>query len=284
MADKDNYSPRGKTAVILDRAYALAQSVPYKVSARWLFYRLLQEGHYSSKDDYKNKFLPAVSSARHAFYRDWRPDTLADETRSAITRGNGFLSPDGWLRALALNASCHLDKWASQAYYVELWYEARAMTDQFRYYTEHITLRPMGGQPSIPYKWDTAKDLEWAAHRYGTPIAVLYFGDLDNAGGMIADTAEADVSKWCSEPFEFIRCGLTLDQVQRYGVPENPEKPGEYQWEALPDDAARAIIESNVAPFISHAGFTATVDRESAVTAWLREQIARLELPPDLVA
>lgn len=273
------YTPQGKTAAVLARALELVDSVPYQVSARWLFYRLLQEGYYGAKSDYKNKFLPAVSAARHAFYEGWRPDTLADETRSAVVRGNGFFTPGAWVSALQERITCNLDKWHTQNYYVELWFEARAMLDQFQHYTEHMTLRPLGGQPSIPYKWDTAKDLEGAHDRYGKPIVVLYFGDLDSAGSVIADTVRGDVAKWSAAPFEFIHCGLTLDQVQFYGVPENPEKPGEYQWEALPDAAAREIILSSAGPFISHGGFSAVQEREQRATAWLREQLAALTPP-----
>ncbi len=91
------YTPRGETAKILDRAFELVNSVPYQVSARWLFYRLLQEGFYSTKQDYANKFLKAVSAARHAFYNGWRPDTLADETRESITGGAGWEDVKSWL-------------------------------------------------------------------------------------------------------------------------------------------------------------------------------------------
>jgi hypothetical protein len=178
---KETYNPQKQTAVIIDRAYELVQSVPYQVSARWLFYRLLQEGFYSTKQDYSNKFLKAISTARRSFYKDWRPYTLADETRAPIIGGDGFETPADWLDAVA-RAECQLDKWHSQPVYLECWYEARAMTDQFRHYTKHVTLRPMGGQPSIPYKWQIAKDLEAAARTYCKPIKILYFGDLDPAG------------------------------------------------------------------------------------------------------
>ena len=281
----ESYAPQKRTSEILDRAYELVQSVPYQVSARWLFYRLLQEGYYKTKDDYKNKFLPAISSARHAFYNHWRPDTLADETRTAETRGEGFLTAGDWLRAIQSGGfECVLDKWQTQSHYVELWFEARAMLDQFRHYTEYITLRPMGGQPSIPYKWKTAKDLERRAKLYGKPIMVLYFGDLDTAGARIAQVVKDDVSKWCAAPFEFIYCGLTLEQVQRYNVPENFEKPGDYQWEALPDSAASDIIKTHAEPFISHGGFSTICDLETRAAAWLRDQLVELTPPDYLIA
>ncbi len=235
------YKPQQQTARILDRAFELVESVPYTVSARWLFYRLLQEGYYNTKQDYSNKFLKAVSAARHAFYKQWRPDTLADETREAIPGGAGWESGASWLEAVA-KAECQLDKWYLQPVYLECWYEARAMTDQFRHYTKNVTLRPMGGQPSIPYKWKTAKDLERAARRYHHPIIILYFGDLDPAGETISETIERDVREWCNARFEFVRCGLTAEQVSLYNVPENIEHPGAYQWEALTDEGAREIM------------------------------------------
>lgn len=270
------YNPRGETARILDRGLELVQSVPYRVSARWVFYRLLQEGYYSKKSDYKDKWCKISSAARHAFYNGWRPDTLSDETREAIIRGRGFDSAEEYLQALAEQAECELDKWSGQKWYLELWYEARAMSDQFRHYTDHVTLRPMGGQPSIPYKWEIAKDLERVYERYKLPMAVLYFGDLDTYGDAISDAVESDVKKWCSSKFRFVRCGLTLEQVQEYGVPENPEKPGEYQWEALSDYGASEIITSNVERYLRLDAFTEIEEQEREITDKLRGELAAL--------
>ena len=97
----EGYTPQKQTAKILDRAFELVESVPYQVSARWLFYRLLQEGWYKTKQDYSNKFLKAVSTARHCFYHDWRPDTLADETRESIAGGTGWQDVKAWIEAVS---------------------------------------------------------------------------------------------------------------------------------------------------------------------------------------
>jgi len=271
-----DYAPHGKTAAMLDRAAELVDSVPYRVSARWLFYRLLQEGFFDKKTDYSAKFLKAISTARHSFYGSWRPDTLADETREAIIRGDGSTDVPAWLNLIADRLTCHLDKWRSQNYYVELWFEARAMAQQFEHYTKHVTLRPMGGQPSIPYKWNTAKHLDRAANAYGLPIVVLYFGDLDKAGGVISEVVERDVRTWCSANFEFVHCGLTSEQVNEWNVPENPEKPGEFQWEALPDEGAQTIITEAVSPYLRQDAFSEMERKETEATRWVRVQLAGL--------
>jgi hypothetical protein len=271
----DTYKPQKQTAIILDRAYELVQSVPYQVSARWLFYRLLQEGYYSTKQEYSNKFLKAISTARKYFYADWKPYTLADETRAPIIGGDGWESGAAWLEAVA-QAKCQLDKWHSQPVYLECWYEARAMTDQFRHYTKNVTLRPMGGQPSIPYKWQIAKALEAAAETYNKPIIILYFGDLDPAGETISETVENDVRQWSKAPFKFIHCGLNAEQVARHNVPENIEHPDAYQWEALTDEAAREIIKENLDNFLRHDAFTQIAHREAKASEWLNNTLASL--------
>jgi hypothetical protein len=272
-----SWNPSEKTAEILDRAWHFVQSVPYKASARWVFYRLLQEGYYGSKSDYGNKWLKASSTARKSFYKSWRPDVLADETRARIERGQGDTSADDWVQSISEQGLiCSLDKWRGQDYYIELWYEARAMTEQFKYYTENITLVPMGGQPSIPHKWNCAKALASAMSKYHRPIKILYFGDLDTHGDIISDVVEREVRQWSGASFEFIRCGLNIEQVQRFDVPENPDKPGEYQWEALSDEGAEEIISSNVDKFLRHDAIEDITEQEREAEYFVQQAMEGL--------
>ena len=270
--NNESYKPRAEQANILDIAFALIKSVSYKVSLRWVFYGLLQKSVYRGKKEY-NDLKRLTARARKAFYKGWTPDTLADDTRQAFTRGDGYADEDEFLSAVG-NAECTLDKWQSQDYYVELWYEAKAMHGQFAYYTEHITLRPFGGDPSIPYKWQIAKELEAASERYGLPIVILYFGDLDPKGLMIPESALKDIRAWCDVEFEFIRCGLNSGDELRYNIPENPDKPGTYQWEAVSDSAASEIIRSSISEFVSHGSFQETEDEEAEITRQFRRKWA----------
>ena len=61
------YKPYKKGREILNRAMEHIKSVDYKVSLRWVFYRLLQEGYYNKKD--YQSWVQASSRARHAFFR-----------------------------------------------------------------------------------------------------------------------------------------------------------------------------------------------------------------------
>lgn len=244
--------PKPETQKILNTALGHVRSVPYKVSLRWVFYRLYQDGLYKTKKGYDN-FEGICSKARHTNWRGWNPDTLADETREVISRTFGKPSMEEAIEDMAVdlayNIDLSIDHFYRQKTYCELWYEARAMTGQFRHYTEKIDLIPMGGQPSISYKWEIAKRLETKNLIYEKPIKILYFGDEDLAGHDIESDIEEDTKKWCEIPFEIVWCGLTKAQAKKYGIPESIEKKG-YQWEALSDESASEIIKASLDKYI----------------------------------
>ncbi|GAI78588.1 unnamed protein product, partial [marine sediment metagenome] len=185
-----------------------------------------------------------------------RPDTLADETREIIRRIYGYPDIDEALDEmpddLASNIDLAIDHFYRQDNYIEIWYEARAMTGQFRHYTAKVDLVPLGGMSSIPYKWSLAKNLEWKRSKYQKPIKILYFGDEDLAGHLIKSDVEEDVRKWSEADFEIVWAGLTKEQVEKYGVPHSVEKKG-YQWEALEDESASEIIRESLDRFIDRA-------------------------------
>lgn len=212
-----------------------------------------------------------LSKARKSFYKEWTPETLADDTRSAVIRGAGWLSEVGFLKDVG-RAVCTLDKWQSQGHYVELWFEAKAMRSQFEYYSDYITLRPFGGDPSIPFKWQTAQELLSAYQRYEKPIVILYFGDLDKKGKQIPESAAKDIRQWSGVDFEFIRCGLNKGDEITFDIPENPDKPGSYQWEALTDDAARGLITGWTEKFVSQGLFQIYETLEKDITTQFQER------------
>lgn len=254
-----------RTAEILNAALTHVNSVPYKVSLRWVFYRLYQDGFYRTKEDYI-KFEYICARARHTDWNGWRPDTLADETRQIIKRTYGYPDIEEALTKMpdriADDIDLSIDHFYRQDRYVEIWYEARAMTGQFEYYTKKIDLVPLGGMSSISYKWDIAKHLEWKKIKYEKPIVILYFGDEDLAGHDIQADIKEDTETWCDIPFEIKWCGLTKAQAKKYGIPHSYEKKG-YQWEALTDEAASEIIRASLDRFIDRT-IIEEAEKESA--------------------
>ncbi len=279
------YNPSPETRALLDRALGYVQSVSYAVTARWVFYRLLQDGTFlaKAKADYK-RLLGYLSKARKAFQGGWRPDTLADDTRAALVGGIGFDSSTQWLQAVTEQERCFLDKWEGQPTYVELWFEAAAMTSQFEYYAHrYVPLLAFHGDISIPEKWKSAQRLVRRWRELRIPIKVLYYGDLDEKGLEIPLSAERDVRYFASTllgedmDFEFIRVGINEEHVQLYGIPENPERPGTYQWEGLPDDGAQALIEEGHR-YVDEDVFTERENDDDAATQQFRDHLQGLNL------
>ena len=269
------YNPHAKQQAILNRAYEHIESVPYKVSLRWLFYRIWQDNFYAEyatipngKKKANHTFGELITRARREFWNRWHPYTLSDDTREAIHRGQGCETEQDAINDMRLECA-PISHWYAQDYYVECWFEARAMIQQFKTYTDGITLRPMAGQPSLSYRWGNAKDLEKRFKKYDKPIVILYFGDCDEHGSKIYESTRDDVSAWCDADLNFIFCGLTYEQAQQYGLSDNPERPGQYQWEALDDADAHAIITSNLEQFMRMHKIQETRDRESKLDEWL---------------
>ncbi|MBA7639443.1 hypothetical protein ES703_47101 [subsurface metagenome] len=267
----NDYKPRREQAMILERAMAHINSVPYAVTARWLFYRLLGEV-YQDKGEYHAKFLPLTSKARKRFYNGWRPWTLADDTRGIIPGGGGFDDALEWLGAVKEQEKFIKAKWLSQDHYIEIWFEAKAMRSQFEYYTEEIPLLPFGGDVSISEKWKAAKRLEQAGHQYGLPVVVIYFGDEDEKGFEIERAALADIRQWCSVDFNEFRGGLNLGDGRRFGLAESIDKPGAHQWEALSDEQAGQLITDAVDPYYSKEALADIKGEEAEVTEKFRDK------------
>jgi len=251
-----SYRPRKKTADLLDAAWNHVQSVAYQVSARWLFYRLLQDGWLSTKGEYK-RLIGLLSKARKSFYMGWRPNTLADETRAVSGVGEGYRNLDEWMQAIGEEqVFSYIDRWEAQDAYVVVCFEAKAMASQFDFYLPAWVPRvAFGGDVSIPAKWKIAKLFDWAHQRYDLPLRLVYFGDLDDKGLLIPESARRDIEGWLAVEsfmdFKYERAGLTPGDEDTYDIPETPERPGTYQWEALDDDTAGRLITHAVEPHLN---------------------------------
>lgn len=252
-----DYKPNAKSRAIIEKAWAHVQSIDYPASSRWLFYRLKDVDHiYTNKQQYKSNFIPLFSRVRRNYYQGWTPETLVDDRRNPIEHKGGSINVKTWASSMSMGGwFCTLDHFYRQQNYTEVWYEAEAMSNQFKHYVKGVTLRPFSGAPSLDYKYSIAKDLEKMEERYGLPIKILYFGDYDVAGHNIPKVAVEDIRKWSNADFEFIRCGLNADDVENYRLSTSVEDEGDniYQWEALPDERAAELITSSVDEYIDQS-------------------------------
>jgi len=272
MTVTKGYKPHVNSASVLNAAMELIKSVPYKVSTRWTFYQLVQLGHYS-KADYSTVWLPLQARARKAFWNGWAPDTLTDDTRVFVPEPVGWDGVDEWLDAITA-VEYKEDIWLSQKYYVEVWFEAAAMAPQFKYLAPGLPLLSFHGECSISPKWEAAKRIEERSRRYGLPAVICYFGDDDPKGHMIPLSAIEDVRSWCSVDIEFARGGLNAGDGVRYHLPEHPDRPGAYQWEAVGDTVARQLIRGTVGRYFDFEAMERGRERERETTTSVQQALS----------
>jgi hypothetical protein len=152
------------------------------------------------------------------------------------------------------------------------------MYSQFAHYVTplRIPLIPFKGDTSINHKWRIAEYLASLYAKYQKPMVALYFGDYEpfkDRGsrakgitiplsalkdikqylarllvkkGFFKDMRVSEVAEAINKILTFERVGLNQEHITRWGLPENPERPGEYQWEALSDDQARELILGSI--------------------------------------
>lgn len=285
------YTPTPEVEKILEWAKQEVASVPYAVTSRWAFYQCVQK--YGVAKDFYRKFLKWSSRARKKFWNGWSPTTFMDDTRDINVRDGGYSSEAEWL-AHFIDEECTIRVRERQPNILLVLYEAAAMSAQFDYYLGplRISSSPFRGDTSIFHKWTLSKKLEQYHRDYpDKPIIILYFGDLDPKGLEIPLNALKDIWTWMSAPdlggtlnvvdnkkkgwtewksrggkFRWIRVALNPEQVGQLNIPENPEKPGTYQWEALSDPQASDIILNAVREFWSEQILQLVEAEEQAAT------------------
>ncbi len=269
---KRKYNPRPETAELLSWMLEEIQSVPYEVTLRWAFYQAVQKKGLL-KSDY-GKVKQYAAEARKNFWNGWNPTTLVDDTRKIEKRGHGYDDFKDWLNAMKEKEPVY-EIYSKQDTIVTLWFEAQAMSRQFEYYASpyRVSYAAFKGDPSINFKWVIAQYLADLYKRYRKPIVILYFGDYEankNSGSRakgltIPQHAFHDIAGWflgilerdevikredweedLSKVIRMERIGLNEEHIDEWDLPENPERPGEYQWEALSDEQAGNLITESI--------------------------------------
>ena len=90
------------------------------------------------------------------------------------------------------------------------------------------------------------------------------------------DQAEREFSEFVQN-WDFTRMGLNDDQVDQYGVPEYPERPGTYQWEGVDDAAAEELI-GLANSHVDIGAFEDIEEREGSVTQQFKDHLKDLEI------
>ena len=80
---------------------------------------------------------------------------------------------------------------------------------------------------------------------------------------------------WSKVPFTLERVGLTLEQAKAFNIPENPDHPNAYQWEALTDEQAKTLIVNSLERFVKPVDAT-VLEQEKTIRSKLDDALGSI--------
>ena len=195
------------------------QDQGFVLTLRQLYYQLVARGYIPNRQTEYKRLGALLNDARLAGLVDW----TAIEDRTRNLRGlPHWENPQSILRAAA--RGYHLDRWADQPNYIEVWIEKDALVG---------VIEGVCTQYDVPYfscrGYTSASEMWLAAQRLrvkgwdGKGTTILHLGDHDPSGiDMTRDIAER--LALFGAPVDVVRIALTMDQVAQYDPPPNPAK------------------------------------------------------------
>jgi hypothetical protein len=159
---------------------------------------------------------------------------FSDETRNVIRGWNDYTSPEKYLdqqldtiRSFPQNFKGNIPRWYKQEHYVEVWVEKRAMikTLQNILGDKQVRIVPFSGYQSVPFIHDNMERIEKNVYFRGSKLVhILYLGDMDPSGEDIdLVTREALKDYEIEEHVDFKRIGVTMDQIEEWDLPQDPD-------------------------------------------------------------
>lgn len=238
----------------------------WPLTARQVFYRLIGLGVPIAKtkagaDGVGDK----LNRGRRAGLWPW--EAIRDEGAVRSRVGGGYNDPAEFWENVRFDAELYnRDLHSGQPRRVIVWCEAAGMVPQIEDACKGlpVNVRSGGGMNSVTLLYEQAEEIV-ADER---PTVVLYVGDLDEWGQTIEDRVADDLAAFVDDlggDHDGLRFQtIALLPIQVDGLPSNPEKPGEFQAEALPPDVLAHIVREAVEAEVDAAGVEKARAKEDA--------------------
>jgi hypothetical protein len=246
-------------ALLTDVVAILATYRPYwPLSIRAIYYALLglkdpetDQAKYAKSRNFASRVSEHVGNARraglpkeHPLHIPWDAISDANLLRAGTTH---WRSEWEWLSAIRRTARTArlIDLQKGQKPHLLVWCEARGMVDR---------LSTVADEYGVDVISTSGYDSTTVRHDEGlaTPpegLLVLHVGDLDDDGRKIFTAAKEDVEAWADSverEASFERLAVTEQQVADLELPDDPEKAGNVQAEAIPPDVMARILREAI--------------------------------------
>ena len=198
------------------------------MTVRQIFYRLVAAG-YPKSDEFYNKVQRSLLDMRE---RGTLPyGLIADNSRS-------FYKPDTYSsleRMLEDQQKLYRrDFWQDQPLHLEIWLEKEALRNVFWDVTDYyqVPLYVTKGLSSVSFVYAATEEIK----RIGKPTIIYFFSDYDPSGLVLTRSIERRMREFDVDA-EFIRGGLTRDQIDEYQIETRKTKPSKHSAGFIGDSA-----------------------------------------------
>lgn len=227
-----------KTILIVEAANGILKE-HHPMTLRQVYYQLVSRQVIENNRSQYQAVSNALVDARQEGSIPW--EWLEDRTRRPR-------SVSMWddLRDFAETAkySYRRDVWKTQQSYLECWLEKDALSVIFE-----DVLEPYGVTLNVGRGYDGWTSIRNAAERFGDGATVLYFGDFDPSGeDMVRSLGKRLGFFECGATVEVIKCALTLEDVERYKLPNDLTKPTDTRRDAFVEKFGDVAVELDALP------------------------------------
>lgn len=281
----EEYTPRRDTIELIGKCNVILEDYAaqgYDMTLRQLYYQLVAADEIPNNAQQYDRLGSIINKARLAGLIDW--NHIVDRTRS-LAQVPHWDSPSEILEAVSKQYK--IDKWSSQPFRPEVWFEKNALTGIF----DRVC-----GEFEVPYfatvGYNSQSEM-WKAGRSrlkvwrdgGQVPIIFYLGDHDPSGlHMTTDVLER-LELFCGFSVEVRRLALNMEQVERYDPPPNFAKNtdtrfkeyekrfGSNSWEldALNPSVLAKVVITEIEKLIDRDAWETALERERSDRRMLKE-------------
>lgn len=256
------------------------QADGYQLTLRQLYYQFVSRDLIANKQSEYKKLGAIISEGRRAGLIDW--EAIVDLTRK-LEQLPTWESPAAILAEDA--RFFRYDRWETQPYYVEVWFEKDALMGVFERVSQELRVPFFScrGYTSDSEVWSAAQRLQSKTDD-GKEVVILHFGDHDPSGLDMTRDIRDRLSLFGAGSVDVQRLALNMNQIKRYNPPPNPAKDtdsrfegyrrefGNQSWEldALEPRVLAGLVRDNVHALLDTDEWDAAIDRERKARGQLR--------------
>jgi hypothetical protein len=272
----EEYKPRRETLELIEKCNVILEdydSQGYDMTLRQLYYQLVKENEIPNNKKQYDRLGSIINKARLAGLIDW--SFIVDRKRK-FEKLSHWNSPGEILDAVS--KQYRIDKWASQTYRPEVWFEKDALTGIFERVCQEFDVPYFAtiGYNSQSAMWKAGRQRLKGWRENGQVPIIFYLGDHDPSGlHMTVDVLER-LQLFCGFSVEVRRLALNMPQVEQYNPPPNFAKDtdsrfeeykkryGTDSWEldALNPEILSKLVKTQLEKLIDQDAWESALERE----------------------